>query len=131
QPAPRRRAQARSHPRAAAWSRGARMHSLGLEEIARVGEAGRNVFMAEAWIVPENLRFGPAVGHQSDDEFNGQTRSPYNRLPRQNGRIEDNSLARAHGLAPQRLIPPPEIRGLVAIIPETPKMPEGLPQSAE
>jgi hypothetical protein len=45
------------------------MHLLGLQDIARIGEAGGNVLALKPWIIRQNVGLAPALGDQSDDEI--------------------------------------------------------------
>jgi hypothetical protein len=73
-----------------------------VQQIARVVQASRNVFVGQAGIIRENVGFIPTIGHQADDEFNGQPRAANDRLSGQDGRVEyDMIVRRRHSLSYQ------------------------------
>lgn len=62
-------------------SGGARKDFLEHQCIARISEAGDDVVMGQAWIIGDNIGFGPTVGHQPDDKLDGQPRARTTGLP--------------------------------------------------
>jgi hypothetical protein len=47
----------------------AREHFLGAQGVARIGETGQNMIVGQTGIIGDDLRLAPALGHETDDEF--------------------------------------------------------------
>src|SRR4051812_50034825 len=67
---------------------------LGVQQVASVIQACRDVFPGQAGIIRKNVGFAPTVGHQSNYELNREPRASENRLSSQNGWIEYDMVVR-------------------------------------
>lgn len=66
------------------------------QQVSRVSQAGAQVFLSEAGIVPQNFLLAPSFGKQIQYEFNRQTRSSNDGLAGQNGRVRNDVLMPIH-----------------------------------
>ena len=83
-------------------------HPLGVQQIAGVVQASRNVFVGQAGIIRENVGFIPTIGHQADDEFDRQPRTANDGLSGQDGWVEYDMIVRhCHDLSYQTANPAP------------------------
>jgi len=48
--------------------------------IARIGKTRDDIVVGNARVIPEDVGFGPSVGHQADHEFDGQPRAADDRF---------------------------------------------------
>ena len=66
------------------------------QQVSRVGEAGADVFLCEAGIIPQNFFFAPPFGEQIQYEFDRQSRSLDDGLAGQNGGVSDDIVMPIH-----------------------------------
>lgn len=66
------------------------------QQISRVGEAGADVFLFEAGVIPQNFFFAPSFGEQIQYEFDRQSRSLDDGLAGQNGRVGNDVVMPIH-----------------------------------
>src|SRR2546430_183778 len=53
-------------------SSGAREDLFAAQRVSRVGKTGEDVFARKPGVVGENIGLAPAIGHQADDELDGE-----------------------------------------------------------
>ena len=66
------------------------------QQVSGVGEAGADVFLFEAGVIPQNFFLAPSFGEQVQYEFNRQSRSSYDGLAGQNGAVSDDVIMPVH-----------------------------------
>jgi len=76
--------------------RGKWIDLLGLHHGARVLQAGMNVLDSQLRVACEDIRFGPPLGEQVDDQFDRQAGSADDRFPDQNRRVDYDALLPGH-----------------------------------
>ena len=72
------------------------MRKILSQQGSRVSQAGAQVFLGQARVIPQNLLLAPSFGEQIQYELNRQTGSSNDGLAGQNGRVSNDVLMPIH-----------------------------------
>src|SRR5262249_21399646 len=75
-----------------------RIDLFGLQPLTGVGQTGAEVLVCQARIIAEYVGLRPVLGHQVDENLDGQARALNHGFAGQYCRVQHNTLLPAHGL---------------------------------